>query len=129
MRAIELIAYDESEFELLLSKFMELGSLEAILPSAEQLSSHIRFYVEFAFHLAERVDCRIAIEMCDLMGLALGETAKPGDLGIILLAQAQLYDKLHVPMSRDLYAVEAAQEFIRSGRYRAAQTALQLVAA
>jgi len=60
---------------------------------------------------------------------SLGETATPGNLGILLLADARLYDRLGLPMSRDMYAVEAAQEFIRSGRYRAAQAALELVAA
>jgi hypothetical protein len=64
-----------------------------------------------------------------LFSEVFGEKANPGDLAILLIAEAEFYHRLGISMSRDMYAVEAAELFLRSGRYRAAQTALKLMAA
>ncbi|WP_117196399.1 hypothetical protein [Rhizobium terrae] len=125
----DLTPATEREFGALLQMYQVAGALDAIAPSASLLSKNLKFYTEFAFYLGEKAGYRVAIEFCDLLVKKLSDADRKRNIGVLLIVEAQFFDELGIGMSRDLFALEAAEAFVRSGQYRAAQTALKLVAA
>jgi hypothetical protein len=95
------------------------------LPSEDE----IHLFLDLSLYIAKVQGEREAICFCEKLHHYLLDMALEMYVGKVLVAQAKLYDQIGKGMSRDLYAVEAAEAFVMFGQYPAAEAALAMVRA
>ncbi len=116
-------------FSSLYAKYTTSKPLDAVTSAIVEFNDKIDILVEFAFYLAGREGERTAIDYCDLLREALIDNRMEDHIAPIFLAEAKLFDNIGIGMSRDLFALEAADSFAQQGRFTEAEAALKLVAA
>ncbi|MBB3660043.1 hypothetical protein FHX15_005312 [Rhizobium sp. BK650] len=116
-------------FSALYSRYKETGSISGTIGTSSLTADDLSLYVDFCFYIANLEGERAAIAYCDLLHEFLLATEQEKYVGNVLVAQAKLFDQIGKGMSRDMYALEAAEAFAHFGQFGAAERALALVQA
>jgi len=117
-------------FASLMARYFETGEIPPLLDRSEMNEEDIDLLLEFARYLAFHRGERIAIDFCEkLHHHVLDYESLQIYVGRALLLQAELFNQIGKSMSRDLYAVEAAEAFLMFDLVPAAEKALAMVRA
>ncbi|MBY5867037.1 hypothetical protein [Rhizobium leguminosarum] len=116
-------------FSSLYTRYKETGKVSDTIGLSSLTPDEIDLHVDFCFYIARLEGERCAIDYCDRLHEFLLETDQEKYVGNVLIAQAKLFDQLGKAMSRDMYALEAAEAFVHFGEFRAAEQALAMVQA
>ncbi|MBY5868527.1 hypothetical protein [Rhizobium leguminosarum] len=111
--------------ETLYARYKDGAAIDAIVDGQNE----IELYVDFSFYLATRDGERAAIDFCMRLHRYLLQYDLDRYVGNVLLAQATFFDRIGKAMSRDMYALEAAEAFVHFGQFPAAEKALAMVQA
>ncbi|WP_313555901.1 hypothetical protein [Agrobacterium cavarae] len=122
---LNINAYFAAVFE----RYSQSKDVSALIADPCFSEDDVDLYLDFAIFIARNHGERAAIDYCDrLRGYFLRQN-RDELVAKVLVIQAQLFDDLGVGMSRDLYALEAAEAFAMFGQYPAAEKALAMVKA
>jgi hypothetical protein len=117
----------DARFAPLFAKYQQSHDFVESLASRQDFFEEVDFFVAFSFYIAKIEGERAAIAFCERLHRRLLDADHDDHIGLVFLAQARFYDKLGKGMSRDLYAIEAAEAFAAHGELTAARKALSLV--
>jgi hypothetical protein len=116
-------------FASLLDRYTANEDMSGIIGPTAPSEEDIDILVDFCFYIARARGERTAIDFCEKLHHHLLDVELEMYVGKILVAQARLFDKIGKGMSRDIYALEAAEAFVMFGQYPAAEAALAMVRA
>lgn len=117
----------DARFKPLFTEYKRSADFVDSLTSRQDFFEEIDFFIAFSFYIARLEGERAAIDFCERLHRRLLDADRDDHLGLMFLAQAKFYAKLGKGMSRDLYAIEAAEAFAARGELSAAKKALSLV--
>jgi len=116
-------------FASLLDRYTTAGDITAIIGPSAISAEDLELLLDFSFYIARHRGERAAIEFCEKLHHHLLDAALEIHVGRVLMTQARLFNQIGKPMSRDLYAMEAAEAFLFFDQISAAEQALAMVQA
>ncbi|WP_145965016.1 hypothetical protein [Rhizobium leguminosarum] len=116
-------------FDALLKRYAAVEDVASIIDESPPTAEGVDLMLDFSLYIAGAQGERAAIDFCEKLHHHLLDVEMEMHVGKVLVAQAKLFDKIGKGMSRDIYAVEAAEAFVMFGQYPAAEAALAMVQA
>ncbi|MCP2137469.1 hypothetical protein J2S28_004572 [Rhizobium sp. SLBN-94] len=117
-------------FASLMARYFKTGEISPLVDRSDMNEEDIDLLLEFSRYLAFHRGERVAIDFCEkLHHHILDHESLQICVGRVLMLQAELFNQIGKSMSRDLYAVEAAEAFLMFDLVPAAEKALAMVRA
>lgn len=118
-----------AHFASMLDRYSASGDIAGLVDKSILDDDGVDLLLEFSRYLARKRGERAAIDFCETLHHHLLDFSLGVHVGRVLLVQAELFNQIGKGMSRDLYAMEAAEAFLLFDLMPAAEKALAMVRA